>query len=348
MIMDTPPAIVCPAHADACAVHRYGCADHGTREARTIADPDDADAWVRLGFARAASHDAAGAEEAFARALAIAPGYDDAKLGLAQLAYRAGDLEEARRWLGAIGEARRADPDVAALSRALSAAQSADVTWRVDASIAYSALSDDLDPWREATVSLARRKGDTWWGGGVEVVERFRQSDVFGELRFTHAAGHGAWGIALGGASDPLFKPEVQARLEYATPEGDPWRFAGALTLAEYQVGAIHRLGLSASHERDMGARVTVRSVAVRDERDDVRFGYGVSLAARVHDDADIEVSWSDAPESSEGATVDVQSLALGGSVAMTPRLRLRVAVAREQREAFDRTEITAALARTF
>lgn len=355
MILDAPPPIICPAYAEACSAETGGCADVRTRgdleilEAQAAAEPDNADAWVRLGFARMADGDRGGARQAFERALAIAPAYDDARLGLAQLAYRTGDVVATQRWLAGIDAARReSDPEIVALSRALADAREADVAWRADVSASYSALSDDLDPWREATVSLARRSGDLWIGGGLELVERFGESDLYGEARLTQVASHGAWSVALGGADEPLFKPEAQARLEYATPEDRRWRFAGALSLAEYQVGPINRLSILASRAAGDALRVSVRGVTVKDELDDIRFGYGAGVAWNFSGGAGLELAWSDAPESSDGATVDVQSLALIGAVALTPSLRLRAAISRERRDAFDRTEFTLALARTF
>lgn len=64
--------------------------------AKTL-DPVNADVLVQLGFARLALASNAAARQAFEQALAIAPSYEDARFGLAQIAFRSGNLAEARK-----------------------------------------------------------------------------------------------------------------------------------------------------------------------------------------------------------------------------------------------------------
>jgi type IV pilus assembly protein PilF len=60
---------------------------------------------VNAGRCSASLGDIAGADAYFRRALAVAPNNDAALLGLAQIAYREGRLEDARRWLKAMRQA---------------------------------------------------------------------------------------------------------------------------------------------------------------------------------------------------------------------------------------------------
>ena len=60
-------------------------------------DPTNADVLVQLGFAQLALANNDAARQAFEQALAIAPSYADARFGLAQIAFRGGDLKEARK-----------------------------------------------------------------------------------------------------------------------------------------------------------------------------------------------------------------------------------------------------------
>lgn len=49
---------------------------------------------------------------------------------------------------------------------------------------------------------------------------------------------------------------------------------------------------------------------------------------------------FSDAPESSDGATVDVRSVSLGAEVDVTERITLRLNGLKEDRTAYDRDEV--------
>ena len=126
MFADLPPQIIeCVAHTEyaqpsdvileeANAARLAGdlagarCAIEGV----LVSEPLNADAWVQLGFLRSATGEAKEAGAAFQRALGIAPDYDDAKIGLAQLAYRSGDVDGAREWLRRVSQARLQDPEV--------------------------------------------------------------------------------------------------------------------------------------------------------------------------------------------------------------------------------------------
>lgn len=310
--------------------------------------PQNADAWVQLGLVHSASGDALRARAAFLRALDIAPDYDDANLGLARLAYRSGDLEDARAWLQRIDPTRLDDPEIAVFRESLTASQAGRGVWRWDVFTAYSTLSEGLAPWREASWSVSRREGAGSVGAGVEYVERFDSSDIYGELRLARMIGGGTWSLALGGASRPNFKPEAAARVEFATREDEDWVFGGSMTIARYSVGQIDRFGLRAERNLGDGVRVNAQAVVVRDEADELRTGYGLGGAWRLDNKLELSLGWSDAPESSEGATIDVRSLGLGVAVDVASDLRLRVGVLQEERDAFDRVEFTVSVARTF
>lgn len=64
--------------------------------AKTL-DPDNADVLVQLGFAQLGLGNSIAARQAFEQVLAIAPSYEDARFGLAQIEFRSGNLAEARR-----------------------------------------------------------------------------------------------------------------------------------------------------------------------------------------------------------------------------------------------------------
>ena len=317
-----------------------------TLERLLASEPQNADAWVQLGFAYAAGNDAARARAAYLRALAIAPEYDDAKFGLAQLAHRAGDTAEAQAWFERIGSARSEDADIAALRAVLSA--SPGHAWRWDVFGAFSTLSEDLEPWRETAFSLSRRDGAHTFGASIEQVARFGSSDFYGEVRVGRTVDAATWEVALGGASHPQFKPEAALRLEFATAENRDWTFAASLTLARYNAGEIDRFSARAGRGLGHGVRASAQTIMVRDEFEDLRTGYGVGATWSANDSLEFSVNWSDAPESSEGATIDVRALGAGVALVIAPDLRLRVGALREDRDAFDRVEWSLAATRTF
>ena len=311
-------------------------------------DPRNADAWVQLGFIQSASGNDADARSAFGHALEIAPGYDDAKFGMAQLAYRSGDAENARHWLQQMNPDRMQDPEVATLNHAIAQSLRGARSWRADTSVSSSSLTSDLDPWREAAVSLTHRAGDTWIGGGIEYAQRFGDSDLFGEVRLARAWGSGSWGLALGGAPNARFKPESSGRVEFATSQQQDWALDGSLTFARYNAGWIDRLGLRATHALHDDFKASVQAIVVRDEADELLTGYAVGASWQPQGRPDFTMTWTDAPESSEGVTVIVRSLGLGIGLDVAPNLRVRVGALQEQRDVFDRFELSLSVARTF
>lgn len=355
MFADAPPAQICvveheaPSIEAARAARLRGDYDHALRllACVLIETPQSADVWIEFGFAESASGRDADARTAFLRALEIAPDYDDAKLGLALIAHRAGDDESARSWLQLMSPARANDPEVRALRRAVAPA-TPPVIWRWDGSGAYSSLSNDLAPWREVSFAVTRRSGPASIGMSAERLERFGVTDVFGEVRYSRQVGQGVWGLALGGASGAHFRPETALRFEYATSEDQAVAFDAALTLARYRVGQVDRLVVRAHRQVAEPLRVSATGILVRDEKRDLRSGYAIGAKWTVREGVDIDASWADAPESSEGFTIDVRATSFGLSANLRPDVRVRFGVTREERDAFDRSEFSLSVTRTF
>lgn len=352
-----PPAIDCAAPQEQSAEAMLGAAraarlagDYSAAECtltRLIAAaPRDADAWLELGLLRAVEGDAQRAETAFLQVLQIAPDYDDAKIGLARLAYREGDLAGARMWLARIGPDRAHDPEIEALRAQLRSASRAQ--WRWDVLTGYGRLSNGLDPWREASVSVSRRDGRTSLGLGLDYARRFSRTDVYGEVRVARAFDSTTWSLAFGGATRAHFLPEVAARVAFSTREDRDWIFDGALTIARYNVGEVDRLGARVTRRFGDEWRVHAQGILVRDEADELRGGYSAGGAWRFNDRMELSLAWSDAPESSEGVTLDVRAVEFGLAADITPRLRLRASALHEERDAFDRDGVTLAVTRTF
>lgn len=90
--------------------------------ARTL-DPENADILVQLGFAQLGLGNNIAARQAFEQVLAIAPSYEDARFGLAQLEFRSGNLAEALRLAETVLGAQPDNPDAQQLRASILAAR---------------------------------------------------------------------------------------------------------------------------------------------------------------------------------------------------------------------------------
>lgn len=349
IVAPEPPAII--AQADPQSLYQSAVADRlAGRPAAAVpkleqvlaARPDDVDARLNLGLALLAVGRLDAAEAAFLDVARRAPDYVDAWVGLARVHQRRGDLPAAR---GAISEAvglAPGDVEVRALQTALEPAP----PWRLDIAAARSRLSGGLPDWTEVRVSASRRAGEGWSvGAGFEVTERFNDTDTYLEARLDRAFSGGELYVALGGAPDADYRPEIALAtggLVRLTP-----RIAATVdaSLARYPTGTVTGLhpGVRVTLPGDR-VQLSARWINVRDENDVHRSGYAVLARWQATDRLAIRAGYADAPESSEGATVDVKAWSLGADLGVTDRLTIRVGLLSEDRVAYDRDELSLGL----
>ena len=86
------------------------------------------------------------------------------------------------------------------------------------------------------------------------------------------------------------------------------------------------------------------RWINVRDENGESRSGYAVQARWQATDRVAFRAGYADAPESSDGATVEVKARSVGADVALTERLVLRIGLLSEARPAYDREELSLGL----
>lgn len=269
--------------------------------------PDDIDARLNLGLALIAAGRPAEARVELEYVLARAPNYADARDALLQI------------------DSLRADAG----------------EWRADVSVAYSHLSEDLDPWREISVSLSRQFTRDTVSATIEHAERFGRSDTYAEARLDRRWGLGAVYAAVGGTPGADFRPEVAVRAGGQRPLGDQgWSLTADAAIARYAVGTVSTVqpGLeyvTADERLTLGGRW----INVWDEQDTYRSGYSLRAVLEIVPNLRLRVGYADAPESSDGATVDVQSTSLGLEVDVTERVVLRLNGVSEDRVAYDRQE---------
>lgn len=309
--------------------------------------PDDADAWFELGASKSALGARAEARQAYLRALDLAPANDDARIGLARLAWWDGDRAAAAGWLASVSAPRQSDPEVLDLQKSIASAPASTAVWRVDLGVAQSTLTQDLPDWKEARASFFRRDGGAGFGLALEYARRFEREDLYVEAQATRVAADITWSLALGGAPKADFRPEVSIRIGAEKALGQ-WQLGGYLSRSEYAAGPVGKLDLRAVRALGASAQLFLQGGVVNDENGESHLGYGVGASWTPAAALTLDASWSDGVESSDGATADVRALNAGAAFDLTPQLRIRAGLSHEMRDAYDRTEASLSLARTF
>ena len=92
-------------------------------------------------------------------------------------------------------------------------------------------------------------------------------------------------------------------------------------------------------------AILTARYINIWDETDTHRTGYFVRADVQPTDAFGLFAGYADAPDTSDGVTVDTKSWFAGAGVEVEPGTTVRLAVAQEMRESgYDRTTVTLSL----
>jgi YaiO family outer membrane protein len=317
--------------------------------------PDDADAWLEKGFAQIAVGDFAGARGSFDRTLQLSPNYDDAHLGLARLDFFEGKHSSALRRL----VPRQETAESRALLDQIHDAHAADSQrpFRADVSAEYSQLSGDLPDWTSFALSLSSRvSDDTAVTGTVEHTRRFERDDVFAKFQVDQSLKNG-WSVYGGGGGtvDADFSPRavVFAGGEVGLtepvsrqPELDATLYA---SIADYTSGQVTTFspGLAA-RVFDDNIILRGRIILLSDEADDLRTGYAQEAALNITPEFAVHLAWSDAPESSDGQTLDVQSTSLAFKWIIKEPIGVTFGAVSEERSAYDRKALIFSINRVF
>lgn len=306
-------------------------------QAALEADPGNLDARLGLGLTLLSLARLDEAETAFETVLVTAPDYVDARLGLAQVARRRGDPTEARRQLTLVERLAPDRDDVRTLAAALD-----EPVWRIDLDVSRSRLSQGLAAWSSERVAATRRLDDrTFAGFSVERTERFDDADVYLEGQLDRRWGPVSAYIAIGGAPEADYRPERALRVGGTMSLGLGMGATIDAGVARYPTGTVHNIqpGLIAGLASDRLV-FAARWIQVWDEQDRNRSGYGVRATAALTDRSRLTLSYADAPESSEGVTVDVRATGIGLEVDLMDRVTGRMTVIQEDRASYDRDEI--------
>lgn len=303
------------------------------------ARPDDVDARLNLGLALLAMGRLDEAEAALRAVLDRAPGYSDAWIGLARLEQRRGNVDAARDMAE---EARRVapdSPDVLALQETLKP----EPVWRADLHTARSRLSNGLADWTETRLSISRRLDSTSSIAlAVEATERFGNEDVYLEARLDKFLGGRSAYIALGGAPDADYRPEIGVAAGGRIDLTAGFAATVDASVARYRTGTVTSLHPGLAFDlADDRVLLSARWINVWDELGDYRSGYAAQARWQTSDQLALRLGYADAPETTNGVTVDVSAWNAGADIALTDRLTLRIGYLSEDRSAYDREEVS-------
>lgn len=221
--------------------------------------------------------------------------------------------------------------------------------WRIDINIAQSELTEDLPAWRETLLAVGRGFNDGWAATArLEASERFDRNDLYGEVRVDRALGEASSAyLTLGLGPGAEFRPEAAFRFG-----GAAW-VAGShdarttlqidLDWARYsRAGEIQTLKVGVERWfADGRASLNGRWIGLLDDAREKRTGFSIGGSWRTHDRLDLRFIYADAPESDQGLTVEVRTLALGATLEVSDAFSLRAWVTSEERKAYDRSELS-------
>ncbi len=318
------------------------------------ANPENADIWVQLGFVYLGMDAREQARIAFETALTLAPDYSDAKLGLARLAWYDGEPNRALEILDAAGNTE----EVAALRAQILSTppRATPQRWRTDITFAYRDLSQGLPSWTEANFALGYRLSDTTAiTGEIQYARRFNTSNTYVSATLSRGLNNGGelFGL-IGGAPDATFRPEAQLILGGVFPltdtTNDDIQIWGRLiaNASRYATGNVESAALG-GQLRLLQDRVRIGSTwsVLSDETGNTRTGLAFDAEWQLQSRVRLLAGYSDAPETSDGFTLDVRSMQFGVRIALD-QIQLGLTAVREERRAYDTGGIVLSVTRRF
>jgi len=311
--------------------------------------PDDVDGRLQYGYVLLDLERLVEAETAFRHVLQQAPAYADARIGLARIAQRHGELTQARAWLGTVPHG---NADAKALRTQLAAA--AGNRWQLVADASVTAVGRDQPDWREIAGQLQFQPApQTWLSGRVEATSRFGLSDVYGEAQVAHrfSPALSAY-LVTGGTPEADYRPRRQfggglsARIR---PGANSTILTFDTRYASYRSGAIVTVQPGVEQYLWNGKAWATGRLITLIEGGETHVGASGRMDVQATPVLRLFVGAAKEPDISEGVVAQVSSLFGGVEAVLDSRHSLRLSLARADRNAgADRLEVGAGLAARF
>lgn len=309
--------------------------------------PDEPDILLELGLTYYVTERFADAERVLAHAQALAPQYRDVILARARVALARGRTGEARRLAGPLAD--QGDAEARAIVTQATEAGRGRLE-RMDVWASHSTL-ETQDDWSAFGAGIGGRLAPAWSGwANVEHTRRFGLVDVYGEVGVEHRMGDLSVFGSIGGAPDADYRAEVSVATGARYQLGDNGLAAvGDVRFSRYPAGEIWTVRPGVIWETDRWT-AEARWIHLEDEGGAGLDGWMArGEVAVIGRSTWIDLSASDAPETSEGFPLDVRAWGVGVAQVFPNALRGRIGYVHEDRGPFgDRDEVSVSLTRRF
>lgn len=307
--------------------------------------PDDADIHVQLGFTYLALDEVVLAKQSFQVALKLAPQYVDAKYGLALVAFRQGEFDEAQQLVSQVVKERENYTDALSLQKNISNAQIAhnlvNRKWRLDISGEYSGVSNGMDDWSEGNIALSyKATPNTTIIAGTQVARRFDETDKKFILTLAHKfndrwAGYGT--AAVTPNANFLAKYTMAAGGSYVVSKGNEYLQATVLTLDvqhdEYREGAVRTITPGVQQYLWAGRlMLTGKSINIYQEHGGYASGYLFKSDLEVTDKLQMFGGYSNSLEPSDNKMIRTEATFTGVAYAISEDVTIRLNYTHEHR----------------
>ena len=307
--------------------------------------PADVDSRLNLGLCLYALGRLDEARSEFQRVIAEAPDYLDAYIALARNQAAQDDRDGALLALEQAETLQPGNTEIAEMTSAMASPRPRGM--RANLRFSASGLTKDLPGWTEISPSFA-------WpvqsGLNLEVsalyAERFERTNTYLEGRLSRKFSWGSGHIAIGGSGNASFLPENSLGLGavFSVPRHSLSWSVDARS-AQYGSGNVRTLqpGIEKAW-LDGRFALSGKWINVWDEQDRHRAGYTVQTRTIVAPGLTFRGGYADAPETSEGFTIDVKAVNSGLEWELTKQTVLRVDGVLEERSAYNRSELSLGL----
>lgn len=296
------------------------------------ARPADLDARLQYGLALLDLGRLDAAERAFKQVLAAAPGYRDARLGLARIEERRGRRDQARAHLASLPPG---DRDVADLLARLAAPPS--LGWQGYVEGGIGAVDGPQPDWRLLAAQIRRKEDTTSYGLRLEATRRFGLSDTYGQVDVEHRFSPDfSAAVLAGGTPAANYRPRwlIGAGARVRVRRGQsPTMLTFDLRRAAFGMGKVTTLTSGLEQYAPGGKLWATGQLILLFEGGRSEAGGLVRLDAEVAPGLRLFGGAADAPDTAQGQVSRVRSLSGGAALPLGKTRVLRVTVARHRQD---------------